>query len=112
MKRRMRHEQFLHAAADAAGDAKRGELVRQMRLARRRLQTLQRRNHVTAPGQLRAAGVSAELAPAAEPHDDDGGQHRENDFRDDGRNPKRGPMAVAGFEHHAVDKVTDDARGK
>ena len=73
-----------------------------------RLQPLQRRDHFLAAGKRRPASIGTELAPAAEPHDDDAGQHRQNDLGDDGGDPEPDAVAALIFQDDAVDDMTDD----
>src|SRR6056297_3727055 len=79
--RRVAHEQSFEPHADPAANAESlhrfGQLTRLLAAA----QLLQCRDHLAAPGQPRAAGVCAKLAPARKRHDDDAGENAENDLQ-------------------------------
>src|SRR5688500_19527266 len=53
---------------------------------------LQRGDHLVAARQLRAAGIGAELALAAEPHDDHAGEYSQHHLRHQGCNQKSGAL--------------------
>src|SRR3569833_1883365 len=55
LERRMTHEQAPEATSRRTADAQSGEVGNRKRLAVRALQTLQRGDHVVAPGEVRAS---------------------------------------------------------
>src|SRR5690606_19594723 len=101
---RMRHEEPGEPARRAAVDAERGHLVRKLRLVAR-LEPLERRDHLLPPREPRTAGVRAELAVAAEPHDDDARENRQHELGDDRRHPEGRAVAFFVPEYGAVDDV-------
>ena len=74
----MRHEQPAQAVTHAAGNPECLHLLRQGAGADIHRQSFQRRDHFVAAGQLGAARIGTEFAPARKPHRDDAGQHAEH----------------------------------
>src|SRR5690349_259971 len=105
----MRHEEAHHATAVRDAESLHG--LRQLRrLILVRLQALERRNHLLAPGERGTASIRAKLAVAGEPHDDHARQHAEHELGDDRRYVEGGPYPPLDLEYRPVDDEADDAR--
>jgi len=105
--RRMGHEQALQARTHSAGNTESGHPFRQRRRFVLGLEALQRGDHGAPPGQRRTAAVSAELALAREPHDDDRGENPEHHLGDDHGDEERRALTAFCFEHDLVHQMAE-----